>query len=37
MAKRHRPAITGRFVRAGTAKRHPRTTVSESRRRRKRR
>ena len=27
--KRHRSAITGRYVKAATAARHPRTTVSE--------
>jgi hypothetical protein len=37
MAKRSRSAITGRYVRASTAKRNPKTTVSESTRRRKRR
>jgi hypothetical protein len=37
MAKRYRSAITGRYVRPNTAKRSPRTTVSESSRRRKRR
>jgi hypothetical protein len=37
MAKRSRSAITGRYVRPSTAKRNPRTTVSESTRRRKRR
>lgn len=29
--KNHRSAITGRFVKASTAKRHPKTTVSERR------
>ncbi|CAB0735238.1 hypothetical protein FRC0088_01831 [Corynebacterium diphtheriae] len=29
--KSHRSAITGRFVKASTAARHPKTTVSESR------
>ena len=29
MGKKHRSAITGRYVKASTAKRHPRTTVSE--------
>lgn len=29
--KNHRSAITGRFVTAGTAKRSPKTTVSEKR------
>jgi hypothetical protein len=37
MAKRHCSAITGRWVRASTAKRNPKTTVTESTRRRKRR
>ncbi|WP_277212706.1 hypothetical protein [Isoptericola croceus] len=30
-SKSHRSAITGRYVKAGTAKRHPKTTVSERR------
>lgn len=29
--KRHRSAITGRFVKPATARRHPKTTVSEKR------
>ncbi|MEW4620738.1 MULTISPECIES: hypothetical protein [Corynebacterium] len=29
--KVHRSAITGRFVKASTAARHPKTTVSETR------
>lgn len=28
--KRHRSAITGRFVKPGYVKRHPKTTVSET-------
>lgn len=28
--KNHRSAITGRFVKEATAKRHPKTTVSEN-------
>lgn len=29
--KSHRSAVTGRYVKASTAKRHPNTTVSEKR------
>lgn len=29
MAEKHRSAITGRYVTEATAKRHPRTTVTE--------
>ena len=29
--KSHRSAITGRYVKESTAKRHPKTTVSEKR------
>lgn len=29
--KSHRSAITGRYVKASTAARHPKTTVSEAR------
>ena len=35
--KAHRSAITGRFVKESTAKRHPRTTVTETVRSTKRR
>jgi hypothetical protein len=30
MGKVHRSAVTGRFVTAGTAARHPRTTVTQT-------
>lgn len=33
--KRGRSAVTGRFVKQTTVKRHPRTTVNESKSRRK--
>lgn len=33
--KKHRSAITGRYVKASTARRNPRTTVSETAKRRK--
>lgn len=33
--KRGRSAVTGRFVKQGTVKRHPRTTVNESTRKAK--
>ena len=34
--KKHRSAITGRYVKKSTAKRHPKTTVSESTKKKKR-
>lgn len=33
--QKHRSAVTGRYVKASTAKRNPRTTVSETVKRRK--